>query len=49
MEAIAQGLVQTTGLTIVEIGNQPCYLPAHDAVRMPRANQFYCQEDWAAT
>ena len=33
----------------MEIGNQPCYLPAHDTVRMPRANQFYCQEDWAAT
>lgn len=49
VEAIAQGLVQTTGLTIVEIGHQPCYVPAHDTVRMPRASLFHSQEDWAAT
>lgn len=49
VEAIAQGLVQMTGLTIVEMGSQPCYVPAHDTVRMPRANLFHSQEDWAAT
>lgn len=49
VEAIGQGMVQTTGLTISEIGNQPCYLPSSDTVRMPRANQFKSQEDWSST
>lgn len=49
VEAIAQGMVQTTGLTIAEMGSQPCYVPAHDTVRMPRASLFHSQEDWAAT
>lgn len=49
VEAIAQCMVQTTGLTILEIGSQPCYIPARDTVRMPRANLFHSQEDWAAT
>lgn len=49
VEAIAQGLVQMTGLTIVEMGSQPCYVPAQDTVRMPRANLFHSQDDWAAT
>lgn len=49
VEAIAQGLVQTTGLTIIEGGNQPCYVPSLDTVRMPRAHQFHSREDEIST
>lgn len=49
VEAIAQGLVQTTGLTIVEGGSQPCYVPSLDTVRMPRAQQFHSHEDKIST
>lgn len=49
VEAIAQGLVQTTGLTILEGGNQPCYVPSIDTVRMPRAHQFHSREDEIST
>lgn len=48
VEAIAEGLMKTTGLVVTVEGNQPCYIPARDIVKMPASRQFHAQGDWAA-
>jgi antirestriction protein ArdC len=48
-EAVVQALVEQTGLIIVHGGNQACYIPSLDEVRLPPARAFKSQYDMWAT
>lgn len=48
VDAIVKGM-ESTGLDIRTIGSQPCYVPALDVIKMPRAGDFFSSEDYHQT
>jgi antirestriction protein ArdC len=48
-EAVVQALVEQTGLIVAHGGNQACYIPSLDEVRLPPVRAFKSQYDMWAT
>jgi antirestriction protein ArdC len=47
--AAADAMVTATGADIRHGGNQPCYVPSVDTIRMPEASQFRTMPDYYGT